>query len=180
MVCVLAFLIIPATAMWSGTLKVNVVVSVRVADLDIGSWRVFLNYTCGECRGIRGDYVSLSDDYDVITIYLDEETENVWVGLVIENDHATPLELTGFEVVFNPSGIQPDYLVYPYEPIKKGVGTMPYWGQLNCEDLPVTDYLTTLPVQIDGGWKDVAWLNVTTSGMVNGYLTIRLLWTHPS
>lgn len=157
----------------------NVSVKLRLAEPDIGSWRVFLNYTCGECRGVRDDYVSLSDDYDVITIYLDErETTNVWVGLVIENDHVTPIILTGFEVIFNPSGTQPDYVVYPYEPIKKGVGHMPYWGQLNCEDLPITDYLTTLPVQIDGGWKAVTWLNVSTSGMVNGYLTIKLLWTY--
>ncbi|MEM0474611.1 MAG: hypothetical protein QXL29_08010 [Zestosphaera sp.] len=175
-------MLIPATALWSETLKVNVSVNVTRADLDIGSWRVFVNYTCGVCRGIEEGYVSLSEDYDTIIIYLDDEkTRNVWVGLVIENNYGVPATLKGFRVSFSDySGTyelgEDNYRVYPYEPVKQGVGNMPYWGQLRCEDLPIEYYLTELPITINTGWKAVVWINVSTYGMNNGNLTIKLAY----
>ncbi|MEM0347955.1 MAG: hypothetical protein QW036_04175 [Zestosphaera sp.] len=175
-------MLIPATALWSETLKVNVSVNVTRADLDIGSWRVFVNYTCGVCRGIEEGYVSLSEDYDTIIIYLDDEkTRNVWVGLVIENNYGVPATLKGFRVSFSDySGTyelgEDNYRVYPYEPVKQGVGNMPYWGQLRCGDLPIEYYLTELPITINTGWKAVVWINVSTYGMNNGNLTIKLAY----
>lgn len=174
--------LIPAAALWSESLRVNVVVTVRVANLDIGSWRVFLNYTCDVCRGIRDDYVNLSEDYDTIYVYLDNrETNNVWVGLVIENNYGIPATLEGLKVSFrNASGTYElsgdDYSIYPYEPVKDGVGNKPYWGYLSCGDLPISDYLTELPITIESGWKAVVWVNVSTYGMTNGDLIIELTY----
>jgi len=178
----LLVILIPTTALWSGPLRVNVVVTVTGADLDIGSWRVFLNYTCDGCRGIRDDYVNLSEDYDVIYVYLnDEKTNNAWVGLVIENNYGVPATLKGFNISFmNASGTyelsEDDYFIYPYEPTKYGVGDKPYWGLLHCEHLPVSDYLTELPITIQSGWKAVVWINVSTYGMTEGDLIIRLVY----
>lgn len=176
-------MLIPATALWSETLRVDVLVTVTRANLDIGSWRVFVNYTCGRCRGVEDDYVVLSEDYDTIFIYLDsEKIRNVWVGLVIENNYGAPATLKGFRVSFSDYSSTYElgegrYEVYPYEPTKYGVGNMPYWGQLKCEDLPIQYYLTELPVTINGGWKAVVWINVSTYGMTNGNLTIKLFYS---
>lgn len=180
---VLALLmLIPASALWSETLRVNVTVAVTRADLDIGSWRVFVKYACDGCKGIRDDYVNLSEDRDTIYVYLDDvETDYVWVGLVIENNYMVPATLKGFNISFqNASGTyeleEDEYTVYPYEPTKYGVGNMPYWGQLRCEDLPVEDYLTELPITINSGWKAVVWINISTYGLTNGDLKIVLVY----
>lgn len=179
----LVLVLIPATALWSETLRVNVVVTVRYADLDIGSWRVFVNYACDGCRGIRDDYVSLSEDKDVIFVYLDSsEVSYVWVGLVIENDREVSATLEGFNISFtNSSGTyelgEDKYSVYTYEPIKGGVGNKPYWGELSCGDLPIQDYLTELPITINSGWKAVVWIKVFTQGMTNGDLRIELVYS---
>ncbi|MEM1672799.1 MAG: hypothetical protein QXT86_12195, partial [Archaeoglobaceae archaeon] len=61
-------------------------------------------------------------------------------------------------------------------PVKQGVGNMPYWGQLRCGDLPIEYYLTKLPITINTGWKAVVWINVSTYGMNNGNLTIKLAY----
>lgn len=175
-------MLIPASALWSETLRVNVTVTVTRADLDIGSWRVFVKYAYDRCKGIRNDYVSLSEDKDTIYVYLDDmETDYVWVGLVIENNYMVPATLKGLDISFqNASGTyelgEDEYTVYPYEPTKYGVGNMPYWGQLRCEDLPVEDYLTELPITINKGWKAVVWINISTYGLTNGDLKIKLVY----
>jgi hypothetical protein len=64
----------------------------------------------------------------------------------------------------------------PYEPVKDGVGNKPYWGYLSCGDLPISDYLTELPITIESGWKAVVWVNVSTYGMTNGDLIIELTY----
>lgn len=183
LVAFVLLMLIPATALWSETLRVNAIVTVKKANLDIGSWKVFVNSTCCVCRGIEDSYVNLSEDYDTIFIYLDnDKIRNVWVGLVIENNYRVPAKLEGFKVSFTDySGtyeLGEDYYdVYPYEPTKYGVGNMPYWGQLKCEDLPIQYYLTELPVTINSGWKAVVWINASTYGMSNGNLTIQLIYS---
>ena len=179
----LLIMLIPVTALWSNTLRVNVLVTVKQADLDIGSWRVFVKYACDVCRGIEDGYVNLSEDKDTIYVYLDSiATKYVWVGLVIENSHEVPATLEDLQVSFtNSSGTYElsvdNYTIYAYEPIKEGVGNKPYWGELDCDDLPIQDYLTELPVVIDSGWKAVLWVKVDTHELSNGDLTLKLIYS---
>jgi len=145
--------------LWSNTLKANITVHVLPIKLEIGSWKVFAGYECGECRGY--DIVYLSPSNTTLSVIIgDTIIEYIWIGLVVENNRRVDYYLQNIEVWLRDSSgsynITPQ--VYLYEPIKTGVGTMPYWGGVKCSDLPVEGYLTGYPVLVESGYKMVAWI----------------------
>ncbi|MEM4452590.1 MAG: hypothetical protein QW182_05235, partial [Thermosphaera sp.] len=176
MILLLSLLIIGVGyGLWSDTLKANVFIQVAPSDLDIGSWKVFARFKCGYCIGY--DQVYLSPGNDTLHVLIgNSRVQYLWVGLVIENNRALNSYLDNIEVwIVDSSGeynITP--ITYLYEPVKTGVGNMPYWGRLTCNDLPVQGYLPGYPVLVKPGYKMVAWLFISLDSLELSNVEVRV------
>lgn len=161
--------------LWSDSLKANVYIYMFPGYLEIGSWKVFAGYRCDGCLGYNLTYLSPSND--TLHIFIgDRAIEYAWIGLVIENNKEVNIYLRDIEVKINDTS--GDYnltpISYLYEPVKTGVGYMPYWGGVKCSDLPVSGYLAWYPVLVKPGYKMVAWLYVEL-GLSNAEITVKIV-----
>ena len=83
-----------------------------------------------------------------------------WIGIVFENTGTIPVTFKYVAVTY--VGTEPSswgYTTYVYGPISTGVGVEDFWGNLDCEDLPI-DGNVIPPVTIDPGEKLVFWINI--------------------
>ncbi len=176
-----ALITVPVYAMWSDQLKVNVTIKMISPKTEIGSYRGFILYhcPCHSCVGVDDDDLALSDDAQSLHFYFHvtyhhhhssetEDTEkevecgchhlpNAWIGIVLENNGDVPVKLVGISVVAE--GNIPDSwntTSYFYGPIKTGIGNKPFWGNLDCRDLPIDGYVTP-PMELGSGEKAVIW-----------------------
>jgi len=161
--------------LWSDTLKANVYIYMLPGDLEIGSWKVFTGYGCDGCLGYDLTYLSPSND-TLHILFGDTVVEYMWIGLVVENNGEVNLYLEDIKVRINDTSGEYDLtpISYLYEPVKTGIGYMPYWGGVTCPDLPVSGYLAGYPVLINPGYKMVAWLYVEL-GVSNAEITVEIV-----
>ncbi|MGB9827776.1 MAG: hypothetical protein ACPLSM_04590 [Thermosphaera sp.] len=161
--------------LWSDTLKANVYIHMFPGYLEIGSWKVFARYRCDGCLGY--DLTFLSPSNDTLHILIGSRVvEYLWIGLVIENNKEASLYLENMEVKINDTSGEYELtpISYLYEPVKTGIGYMPYWGGVRCSDLPVNGYLAGYPVLVKPGYKMVAWLYVEL-GLSNAEITVEIV-----
>jgi hypothetical protein len=160
--------------LWSSSLRANVYVYIVPSRLEIGSWKVFATYQDSSCRGFNATHLSPKND----TLYIDignTVVNSMWIGLVVENNGEIGVDLAEINISLNDSlgsyNITPHY--YLYDPIKTGVGNMPYWGGISCSDLPVSGYSSTLPIHIPAGYKMVAWIHIDL-GLSNTEIAVKI------
>jgi hypothetical protein len=84
--------------LWSNALKTNITVHVLPIRLEIGSWKVFAGYECGECKGY--DIIYLSPNNTTLSVIIgDTIIEYIWIRLVVENNRRVEL-LEDFSLLY--------------------------------------------------------------------------------
>jgi len=168
LIFLMVLLVSSGLSMWYSDLKADVHIFIKKPLLEIGSWKIFLDNGFS-CKGF--DDASLTVDKRRLAVEIYGNASFMWVGIVVENNDVLPAVVKGVKVWIDEGTdvVVPSLQVYLYLPIKTGVGNQPYWGSVNCSDLPIQGYLGGGNITLDPGYKLVIWIMVSLFTSTGGY-----------
>ena len=184
-------LVIPTTAMWYQSLRVDVTVSLGDSSWGITSYKGMKTIQYGHCgcnftacKGLDDDEMILSNNKHSLTVQINTTQEGacgscgcsghthhngnvtgLWVGLVIKNEGSIPLKMSyvSVEVISSDEPENWEMTTYVYPQFHDGVGNKPFWGAVNCSIMPYPGY-TSLPTPLNQDYKTVAWIHIEFNG----------------